>query len=94
MRRATLDGALKDLGAVYDAIYTPLSAGLDAPAFGQNLDALWDALTRRIPGPVEIVWKDYAAARKRIGPRLDRLVATLREVEDERKDFRLVLERG
>ena len=38
--------------------------------------------------------RDYAAARKRIGPRLDRLVATLREVEDERKDFRLVLERG
>ena len=50
-------------------------------------------LTKRIPGPVEIVWKDYAKARKRIGPRLDRLIATLREVEDEREDFRLVLER-
>lgn len=93
MRRATLDGSPKDLDAVYDAIYAPLSAGLDVPAFGHNLDALWDVMTMWIPGPVEIVWTDYARARKRIGPRLDRLIATLREVENERKDFRLVLER-
>jgi ribonuclease inhibitor len=91
MRRADLDGTLKDLDAVYDAIYAPLSEGLDVPAFGHNLDALWDVLTAWIPGPVEIVWKDHAKVRRRIGRRLDRLIATLREVEKERKDFRLVL---
>jgi ribonuclease inhibitor len=87
MRRATLDGTLKDLDAVYDAIYTPLSAGLDVPAFGHNLDALWDVLTTSIPGPVEIVWTDYARARKRIGKRLDRLVRTLREAAEQRSDL-------
>jgi ribonuclease inhibitor len=91
MRRATLDGSLKDLDAVYDAIYAPLAAGLDVPAFGHNLDALWDVLTATIPGPIEIVWKDHAKVRKRVGKRLDRLIATLREVEKARKDFRLVL---
>ena len=68
MRRATLDGTPKDLDAVYDALYAPLSAGLDAPAFGHNLDALWDVMTRRIPGPVEIVWKDYAGRASASGP--------------------------
>ena len=92
MRRATLDGMHPDLGSVYDAIYTPLSAGLDAPEFGRNLDALWDVLTAWLPGPIEIVWRDYAAARARIGPGLDRLVEVLRQVEAERPDFRLVLE--
>jgi ribonuclease inhibitor len=91
MRRAILDGKVRSLDAVYEAIYAPLSEGLDVPAFGHNLDALWDVLTAWIPGPVEIVWTDYAKARRRIGPRLDRLRATLREVEDARADFRLVL---
>lgn len=92
MRRATLDGTLKDLDAVYDAIYTPLSVGLDVPAFGHNLDALWDVLTTSIPGPIEIVWKDYARARKRIGKRLDRLVKTLREAAEQRADLDVRIE--
>lgn len=75
-----------------DAIYTTLQHELQLPAhFGRNLDALWDALTTDVQGPFEIVWRDHAWARGKLGADYDRLVTTLREVEQERSDFRLVL---
>jgi ribonuclease inhibitor len=75
-----------------DAIYSALQRQLDLPPhFGRNLDALWDALTTDVPGPVEIVWRDHARARIALGRDYLRLIATLREVEKEREDFRLVL---
>ncbi len=92
MRRAVLDGSLDSLDAAYQAVYAPLTAGLDVPAFAHNLDALWDVLTSWIPGPIEIAWRDYAQARERVGPRLDRFLDVLRDVEQERPDFRLILE--
>ena len=92
MWRAVLDGSLDSLDAAYQAVYAPLTAGLDVPDFAHNLDALWDVLTSWIPGPVEIAWRDYPEARQRVGPKLDRFLDVLRDVEQERPDFRLVLE--
>ncbi len=75
-----------------DAIYGALQRELRLPAhFGRNLDALFDALTRDVPGPVEIVWRDHAWARTKLGADYDRLITTLRDVERERPDFTLVL---
>ena len=75
-----------------DAIYSALQDQLDLPRhFGRNLDALYDALTGDVAGPVEIVWKDHAWAKPKLGADYDRLVTTVREVENEREDFTLVL---
>jgi ribonuclease inhibitor len=75
-----------------DAIYSALQDQLDLPRhFGRNLDALYDALTADVAGPVEIVWKDHAWARPKLGADYDRLIMTLRDVESEREDFRLEL---
>jgi RNAse (barnase) inhibitor barstar len=52
---------------------------------------LWDALTLEVPFPVEIVWKDHAWAKTKLGQDYDRLIATLRDVENEREDFLLTL---
>ncbi len=88
MTTVTLDASHDTLDAVYGALQKQLAL----PAhFGRNLDALWDALTADVAGPVEIVWHEHAWARARLGPDYDRLITTLREVETARGDFRLTL---
>ncbi|MBM3599431.1 MAG: barnase inhibitor [Alphaproteobacteria bacterium] len=86
-RRCILDGAaLKDLDAVYDA----LASQLGFPGhFGRNLDALWDVLTTDLPGPVEIEWRNRAAARRALGADFDRLAKLLSDVGRERPDVRV-----
>ena len=75
-----------------DAIYTAFQKQLSLPGhFGRNLDALYDALTTDVAGPVEIVWQDHAWVRAKLGPDYDRLITTLRDVESTREDLRLVL---
>lgn len=88
MTTVTLDASYDTM----DAIYSALQDQLDLPRhFGRNLDALYDVLTADVAGPVEIVWKEHAWARPKLGADYDRLVTTLREVESERQDFRLIL---
>lgn len=88
MTRCELDAELPNLVAVYER----MARDLGFPRhFRPNLDALWDVLTRDVEGPIEIVWNDAKRARKKLGPGFARLVDLLREVEDERGDFRLVL---
>lgn len=89
MIRAELDGTLATLDAVYDR----LQGELRLPAhFGRNLDALWDALTTDLAGPVELVWRDHARAAARLGPDFHRLERLFRDVERERPDFRFLLD--
>jgi ribonuclease inhibitor len=87
-RRCILDGAsLTTLDQVYDA----LAAQLGFPAhFGRNLDALWDVLTTDIAGPIEIEWRNAAAARKALGGDFKRLIALLDELATTRRDVRIV----
>lgn len=86
-RRCILEGAgLADLDAVYDA----LAAQLGFPAhFGRNLDALWDVLTTDIAGPIEIEWRDTAAARRLLGSDFDRLVRLFDDLGAARRDMRI-----
>jgi len=88
-KRVGIDGAaVRSL----DDAYSALAAALALPAhFGRNLDALWDALTGDVAGPLELRWDNTAATRAALGADFERLVALLREAEAARKDFRLLL---
>ena len=88
MKRCTLAGPY----AGVEALYVDLARQLALPGhFGANLDALWDALTRDVEGPIEIVWLDFANARKILGPAVERIRATLEEAASERPDLRVVI---
>ena len=88
MRRCVLSGDY----ASAEAVYLDLVRQLGLPGhFGANLDALWDALTRDVPGPIEIVWPDFADARPVLGEAADRLRTTLEQVAAERRDVAVVI---
>lgn len=71
-----------------DDLYDELTRQLSLPkCFGRNLDALWDALTTDVRGPVELVWKDSAISQAVMGRDFDKISALLEEVERTRVDF-------
>jgi ribonuclease inhibitor len=79
-----------------EALYRALERGLGGmPAgFGRNLDALWDALTRDVPGPFTIEWRDARRSAQAIGPRYARIVEVLRDAAAARPDFSFVSDDG
>jgi RNAse (barnase) inhibitor barstar len=87
MKTCILDGsALPDAAAVY----RQLGEAVRAPAyFGNNPDALWDAITE-YSEPIEIVWRNSARSAALLGPRFDEIVAVLqRAAEDGMLKFEL-----
>lgn len=79
MKRCILDGAaLSDASAVYrvlaDAFVLP-------DYFGNNPDALWDALDEYAGQPVEVAWRNADVSAARIGRDFDRIVAALKKAE-------------
>lgn len=81
--------SLRSLGEVY----TELARQLGFPEwFDPNLDALWDVLTREIPGPVRIHWEDAWRSQQRLGVDYLSLRALLQQVAQERDDFVLELD--
>ena len=88
MKRCALAGPYTDI----DALYAELARQLGLPGhFGANLDALWDALTGDVEGPIEIVWPDFPEACRSLGAAADRIRATLEEAAAERRDLRVVI---
>jgi len=81
MKSCTLDGAsIADVAAAY----RELGAVFDAPGyFGNNSDALWDAITEYSGEPVEIVWLRSARSAEVLGPRFAEIVTVLREAAAE-----------
>src|ERR1700676_3320161 len=76
MKTCILDGSAQPGAA---AVYRQLGEALRAPAyFGNNPDALWDAITEYSGEPIEIVWRNSARSAARLGPRFDDIVAVLR----------------
>jgi len=87
-KRCNLPGkAIRSMEEFYDEIARELHF---PKYFGRNLDALWDVLTTDIEGPVELVWEDSAVSRKSMGKDFKKVSGLLREVEKERKDFRVI----
>jgi ribonuclease inhibitor len=88
MRRCVLKGPFESVEQVYADLARQL--GL-AAHFGANLDALWDALLRDVPGPIEIVWRDFDKDKASLGAAADRIRATLEEAAAERRDLHVKL---
>ena len=86
IKRCTFNGdKIRSLDDFYDRISTLK----DMPKhFGRNLDALWDALSTDVAGPFEIIWKNADASRKLMGKDFNRVVKLLRDLEEERDDFK------
>jgi ribonuclease inhibitor len=90
IKRCTLNGnKIHSLDDFYDRISTIK----DMPEhFGRNLDGLWDALSTDVEGPFEIIWKNADVSKKLMGKNFNRVVKLLRELEEERDDFKLKID--
>lgn len=75
MKRCVLDGSrLANAGSVYRA----LAGGFRFPEyFGNNPDALWDALGEYNGEPIAIVWRNAARSAELFGPQFGEIVAVL-----------------
>jgi ribonuclease inhibitor len=78
MKKCILDGSrLGDAAAVYRA----LAETFRFPEyFGNNPDALWDALGDYSGEPVAIVWRHASRSAELLGPRFTQIVAVLERV--------------
>ena len=91
VKRCTLDG--KTIGSL-DDLYDQLSTRFSLPEhFGRNLDALWDVLSTDVQGSFEIVWKHTGDSKKLMGRDFDRAVKLLKDLQKERDDFTLKIEK-
>jgi ribonuclease inhibitor len=91
MKKCTLNG--KDIRSL-DDLYDQLSSRLSLPEhFGRNLDALWDVLSADMEGPFEIEWKHANDSWKAMGKDFERAVKLLKELQNERDDFKLKMEK-
>lgn len=83
MNRCVLDARHDSRAKVFAAI----ARDLKLPAgTGRNLDALWDVLRTDIKGPIEITWKDSAAARRALGADYEPIATLLRDLAAARND--------
>ena len=91
IKRCTLDG--KTIGSI-DDLYDQLSARLSLPEhFGRNLDALWDVLSTDVQGSFEIVWKHTGDSKKLMGSDFSRAIKLLKDLQKERDNFTLKIEK-
>lgn len=91
MKASVCHIAGETLGSL-EEVYRQLDAQLAFPRyFGNNLDALWDVLSTDVEGPFEIVWNNADISRQVLGADFDRVLAVLRQLESERKDFTLTV---
>ena len=71
-----------------DTLYDELARQLTMPQhFGRNLDALWDALTADMSGPISIVWQHANESRTRLGDTYVKVKILLEEAAGERSDL-------
>ncbi|KPC52923.1 barstar family protein [Amantichitinum ursilacus] len=73
--------------------YAQLVQQLEFPAdFGYNLDALYDALTGSLEGPLRIVWRDALAAKAAFPLHdFEDLLGVFNDAAGERDDLEIVL---
>jgi RNAse (barnase) inhibitor barstar len=77
MKTCVLDGArLDDAAAVYRGLGEAFGF---PPYFGNNPDALWDALGDYGGEPVRVVWRDAAHSAARLGPHFVAILAVLQK---------------
>ena len=75
MKKCVLDGSSL---ANTEAVYRALGEAFQFPEyFGNNPDALWDALGDYSGEPVAIVWRDAARSADLLGPGFAQIVTVL-----------------
>ncbi len=75
MKRCVLDGSRL---TTMEAVYRALGEAFRFPQyFGNNPDALWDALGDYSGDPVAIVWRDAARSADLLGPGFAQIVTVL-----------------
>ncbi len=75
MKRCVLDGSRL---TTMEAVYRALGEAFRFPQyFGNNPDALWDALGDYSGEPVAIVWRDAARSADLLGPGFAQIVTVL-----------------
>ena len=75
MKRYVLDGSRL---ASMEAVYRALGEAFGFPHyFGNNPDALWDALGDYSGEPVAIIWRDAARSADLLGPGFAQIVTVL-----------------
>ncbi len=85
--RAEIDG--REIASEQD-FHKILASRLDFPTYyGRNLDALWDTLTTDIERPIHLVWWHSGASRELMPNEFERIVAVLRRIEQQDKDWEL-----
>ena len=81
MKKCVLDGSSL---ANTEAVYRALGEAFQFPEyFGNNPDALWDALGDYSGEPVAIVWRDAARSADLLGPGFAQIVTVLQRAEME-----------
>ena len=81
MKKCILDGARL---ANTEAVYRALGDAFQFPEyFGNNPDALWDALGDYSGEPVTIVWRDTARSAELLGPGFASIMTVLRRAAAE-----------
>jgi RNAse (barnase) inhibitor barstar len=77
MKKCVLDGSrLADAAA----IYRQLGQAFHFPDyFGNNPDALWDALGEYSGEPVAVIWRNAARSQELLGPHFAAIVAVLQK---------------
>ena len=80
MQTCILDGSL-----LYEptAVYRRLGEAFGFPAyFGNNPDALWDALGDYAGEPIRVVWRDAARSAQLLGPQFAAIVGVLEKAAE------------
>ena len=73
--------------------YEQLEAQLELEyALGHNLDAVYDALSGEVAGPVQILWHESGFSRVALDDWYLRVIDVLHTIAAERPDFTLSLE--
>ncbi len=81
MKKCVLDGTRL---ASMEAVYLALGEAFGFPHyFGNNPDALWDALGEYSGEPVAIVWRDAARSAALLGPGFAQIVMVLQRAASE-----------
>lgn len=91
VKQCTLDG--RNIRSL-DDLYDQLGAMLSLPGhFGRNLDALWDVLSAEVQGPFAIIWEHSADSKRNMGKDFERAMKLFKDLQKERKDFTLKIEK-
>ena len=81
MKRCVLDGSrLDDAEAVYRELGRVFRF---PPHFGNNPDALWDALGEYGGEPVAVVWRNADRSAECLGPDYPRILAVLQKAAEK-----------